>query len=152
MAFLAEQTRRATVTWMGSLTEGGGRVSAARSGLFSDLPVTWASRTEEPAGRTSPEELLAAAHASCFSMALSNTLTKDDGTPPDRLEVSATVTFAKDETRWSVSASHLEVRGRVPGSNAAAFAAAAERAKENCPISRAVKGNVVLSVQATLEA
>jgi len=144
------QTRRATVTWDGTLIEGSGRVSAGTSGTFSDLPVSWASRTEAPAGRTSPEELLAAAHASCFSMAFSSTLVKD-GTPPRRLEVSATVTFAKDETRWSVVASHLEVRGWVDGSSQAAFADAAERAKEGCPISRALKGNVALSVAATLE-
>jgi len=146
----AEQTRRATVTWTGALIDGSGRVSAASSGLFSDLPVSWAARTEEPGGRTSPEELLAAAHASCFSMALSSGLAKA-GTPPERLEVSATVTFAKDETRWSVAASHLEVRGRVPNSTQAAFAEAAEGAKEGCPISRALKGNVALSVEAVLE-
>jgi osmotically inducible protein OsmC len=147
----AEQTRRATVTWLGTLIDGSGRVSGVSSGTFSDLPVSWAARTEDPGGRTSPEELLAAAHASCFSMALSSTLTKD-GTPPERLQVSATVTFAKDEARWSVAASHLEVRGRVPGSSPAAFADAADRAKEDCPISRAIKGNVALSVEATLEA
>jgi osmotically inducible protein OsmC len=145
-----QQTRRATVTWDGTLLEGSGRVSAGTSGTFSDLPVSWASRTEAPAGRTSPEELLAAAHAACFSMAFSNTLVKD-GTPPRRLEVSATVTFAKDETRWSVTASHLDVRGQVDGSSQAAFADAAERAKDGCPISRALKGNVELSVTATLE-
>jgi osmotically inducible protein OsmC len=83
-------------------------------------------------------------------MAFSNTLVKD-GTPPRRLEVSATVTFAKDETRWSVTASHLDVRGQVDGSSQAAFADAAERAKDGCPISRALKGNVELSVTATLE-
>jgi osmotically inducible protein OsmC len=139
------------VTWLGTLIDGSGRVSGVSSGTFSDLPVSWAARTEDPGGRTSPEELLAAAHASCFSMALSSTLTKD-GTPPERLQVSATVTFAKDEARWSVAASHLEVRGRVPGSSQAAFADAADRAKEDCPISRAIKGNVALSVEATLEA
>lgn len=146
----AEQIRRATVTWTGNLARGTGRVSAATSGAFRDLPVTWAARTESPDGRTSPEELVAAAHASCFSMALSSGLTKD-GTPPGELYVSATVRFAKDETRWSIASSHLEVRGRVDGSSQEAFAAAAERAKDGCPVSRALKGNVELSVTATLE-
>lgn len=146
----AEQIRRATVTWTGNLARGAGRVSAATSGAFRDLPVTWAARTESPDGRTSPEELVAAAHASCFSMALSSGLTKD-GTPPRELYVSATVRFTKDETRWSIASSHLEVRGRVDGSSQEAFAAAAERAKDGCPVSRALKGNVELSVTATLE-
>jgi osmotically inducible protein OsmC len=146
----AEQVRRATVTWTGNLANGAGRVSAASSGAFSELPVSWASRTETPDGSTSPEELMAAAHAACFSMAFSSALTKD-GTPPGQLWVTAAVTFAKDETRWSIASSHLEVRGRVEGSSQAAFADAAERAKDGCPVSRALKGNVELSVTATLE-
>ncbi|HKY88431.1 MAG TPA: OsmC family peroxiredoxin [Candidatus Limnocylindrales bacterium] len=146
----AEQVRQATVTWTGNLASGSGRVSATTSGAFSELPVTWASRTESPDGRTSPEELIAAAHAACFSMAFSSALTKD-GTPPGQLEVTATVTFAKDETRWSIASSHLEVRGRVEGSTQAAFADAAERAKDGCPVSRALKGNVEVSVSASLE-
>jgi len=146
----AEQVRQATVTWMGNLATGSGRVSAATTGVFSELPVSWAARTESPDGTTSPEELLAAAHAACFSMAFSSALTKD-GTPPGQLEVTATVTFAKDETRWSIASSHLEVRGRVEGSSQAAFADAAQRAKDGCPVSRALKGNVELSVEALLE-
>jgi len=146
----AEQVRQATVTWTGNLASGSGRVSATTSGAFSELPVTWASRTESPDGRTSPEELIAAAHAACFSMAFSSALTKD-GTPPGQLEVTATVTFAKDETRWSIASSHLEVRGRVEGSTQAAFADAADRAKDGCPVSRALKGNVEVSVSASLE-
>jgi len=146
----AEQVRQATVTWTGNLASGSGRVSATTSGAFSELPVTWASRTESPDGRTSPEELIAAAHAACFSMAFSSALTKD-GTPPGQLEVTATVTFAKDETRWSIASSHLEVRGRVEGSTQAAFSDAAERAKDGCPVSRALKGNVEVSVSASLE-
>ena len=146
----AEQVRQATVTWTGNLASGSGRVSATTSGAFTELPVTWASRTESPDGRTSPEELIAAAHAACFSMAFSSALTKD-GTPPGQLEVTATVTFAKDETRWSIASSHLEVRGRVEGSTQAAFADAAERAKDGCPVSRALKGNVEVSVSASLE-
>ena len=146
----AEQVRQATVTWTGNLASGSGRVSATTSGAFSELPVTWASRTESPDGRTSPEELIAAAHAACFSMAFSSALTKD-GTPPGQLEVTATVRFAKDETRWSIASSHLDVRGRVEGSTQAAFSDAAERAKDGCPVSRALKGNVEVSVSASLE-
>jgi osmotically inducible protein OsmC len=146
----AEQVRRATVTWTGDLANGAGRVSAATTRAFSELPVSWAARTEAPETSTSPEELRAAALAACFSMAFSSTLAKD-GTPPGELSVTASVTFAKDETRWSIASSHLDVRGRVEGSSQAAFADAAERAKDGCPISRALKGNVELSVAATLE-
>lgn len=145
-----EQVRRAAATWTGNLVNGTGHVSAATTGAFSELPVSWAARTEAPGASTSPEELLAAAHAACFSMSLSSTLTKD-GTPPGQLWVTASVTFAKDETRWSIASSHLEVRGRVEGSSQAAFADAAGRAKDGCPVSRALKGNVELSVVATLE-
>jgi len=143
-------TRSATVTWSGSLAEGSGTVSAGTSQLFTDLPVSWASRTEAPDGRTSPEELLAAAHASCFSMQLSGGLTRA-GTPPDHVHVSATVTFDKVGDAWSVTASQLDVVGVVPGLDEAGFDAAAQAAKDGCPISRALAGNVELSVSATLE-
>src|SRR5918997_2919254 len=112
-------TRTATVTWTGSLAEGSGTVSAGTSELFTDLPVSWASRTEEAEGRTSPEELLAAAHASCFSMALSGALARG-GTPPDHVHVSATVTFDKVGDAWTVTASQLDVMGVVPGLDDAA--------------------------------
>lgn len=143
-------TRTATTTWTGSLAEGSGTVSAGTSQLFTDLPVSWASRTEEHNGRTSPEELLAAAHASCFSMALSGALARA-GTPPDHLHVSATVTFDKVGDQWGVTASQLDVVGVVPGIDGDAFDAAARDAKDGCPISRALAGNVELSVSATLE-
>lgn len=143
-------TRSATVTWTGSLAEGSGTVTAGTTGLFMDLPVSWASRTEAPAGRTSPEELLAAAHASCFSMALSGALARA-GTPPEHLHVSATVTFDRVGEGWGVTASQLDVVGVVPGVDAAAFEAAAQAAKDGCPISKALAGNVELSVSATLE-
>ncbi len=145
-----EQIRRATATWTGNLLNGDGRVSAATSGAFEDLGVSWTARTEAPGGSTSPEELIAAAHAACFSMAFSNTLTKD-GTPPGELRVTAAVTFARSESGWSIASSHLDVSGRVDGSSQDAFADAAERAKDGCPVSRALKGNVALSVTATLE-
>jgi osmotically inducible protein OsmC len=124
-------------------------VTAESSGAFKDQPVTWASRTERSDGKTSPEELVAAAHASCFSMALSHGLAGAK-TPPQRLEVTATVTFEQVTGGWKVRSSALEVTGTVPGMDAAAFQAAAEGAKENCPISQALRGNVELSVKATL--
>jgi lipoyl-dependent peroxiredoxin len=141
--------RRAAVAWTGDLATGSGAVSAVSSGLFSSLPVSWAARTEAPQGQTSPEELLAAAHASCFAMALSAGLGRG-GTPPTGLEVSAEVTFDKVGDGWRVVTSHLTVRGTVPGISASDFVAAAEAAKDGCPISQALKGNVALSVDATL--
>jgi lipoyl-dependent peroxiredoxin len=145
-----ETTRSATAVWHGNLFDGSGTVSGNSSELLQELPVSWASRTEQPAGRTSPEELLAAAHAACFSMALSNGLAKA-GSTAEHLEVTAVVTFAKQEAGWSVTHSALSVHGRVPGIDADAFRAAAEAARDGCPISRALKGNVELSVEATLE-
>ena len=143
--------RRAEVTWDGDLATGQGEVSAMSSGLFSSLPVSWAARTEAPQGKTSPEELLAAAHASCFAMAFSAGLARA-GTPPQHLDVSADVTFDKVGDGWRVVSSHLTVSGTVPGISEADFAAAAEGAKDGCPISQALKGNVALSVDATLVA
>lgn len=141
--------REARAIWNGDLMSGSGVVSAASSGKFSDLPVSWSARTEAPGGRTSPEELLAAAHASCFAMALSAGLARA-GTAPKRLEVSSKVTFDKVGDNWTVVSSELQVKGQVPGADAAKFSQAAEAAKENCPVSRAFKGNVKLSVNATL--
>ena len=142
--------RTATVTWNGTLAEGSGTVSAGTSALFTDLPVSWASRTEAPEGRTSPEELLAAAHASCFAMALSGALARA-GTPPEHMHVSAEVTFDKVGDAWAVTRSALDVVAVVPGLDEAAFDEAAQGAKDNCPISRALAGNVELSVHSTVE-
>src|SRR5688500_8968839 len=141
---------RAEATWQGSLTEGSGVVSSKSSSNFTDVPVSWASRTEAHQSRTSPEELLAAAHASCYSMALSAGLARQ-GHPPERLDVSATVTFDKVGDGFKVTTSELTVRGKVPGVDADTFKKAAEAAKDGCPISGALKGNVELSVEATLE-
>ena len=140
--------READVTWEGTVSRGSGVVRASSSGAF-ELPITIASRAGDPQGKTSPEELLAAAHASCFAMALSGGLARG-GTPPNRLEVRARVTFDKVGDSWTVVSSELEVTGDVPGADAAKFGHAAEGAKENCPVSRAFKGNVKLSVKATL--
>jgi osmotically inducible protein OsmC len=135
-------TRHATAHWQGSLLEGAGQVSLDSSGLGT-YDVTWASRAEDPNGRTSPEELIAAAHAACFSMALSHGLA-GSGTPPERLDTSAAVTFQPGE---GITGIHLTVTGRVPGLDADGFTAAAETAKANCPVSKALAGTTI-----TLEA
>ncbi|HEY9413077.1 MAG TPA: OsmC family peroxiredoxin [Jiangellaceae bacterium] len=135
-------TRNATTHWEGSLFEGAGRVTLESSGLGT-YDVTWAARTEEPGGRTSPEELIAAAHSSCFSMAFSNGLAKA-GTPPTSLDTTADVTFQPGEGITDIK---LTVRGVVPGISAEDFAAAAEDAKQNCPVSKALTGTTI-----TLEA
>jgi osmotically inducible protein OsmC len=142
--------RRAEAAWDGDLLSGRGTVTAVTSGAFRDLPVTWAARTESSDGRTSPEELIAAAHAACFEMALSGALARG-GTPPEHLDVSATVTFDKTDAGWRVVSSALAVRGRVPGIDADGFRAAAEATRDGCPVSQALKGNVALSVEASLE-
>ncbi|MDO8689399.1 MAG: OsmC family peroxiredoxin [Dehalococcoidia bacterium] len=142
--------RQAEAIWRGDLMSGSGVVSAGSSHVFEQLPVSWAARTEDAGGRTSPEELIAAAHASCFAMALSAGLGRA-GVKPERLEVSAKVTFDNAGGNWKVVSSALTVRGLVPGMDAAAFSRAAGDAKDNCPVSQALKGNVGLSVEATLE-
>ena len=141
--------REAKAIWNGDLMKGTGAVTAVSSGRFDALPVSWAARTEAPGGKTSPEELLAAAHASCFAMALSAGLGRA-GTPATRLEVAAKVTFDKVGNDWTVVSSDLTVDGTVPGIDEETFAKAADGAKEGCPISRALKGNVKLSVRAAL--
>ncbi|HOU27934.1 MAG TPA: OsmC family peroxiredoxin [Thermoleophilia bacterium] len=146
---MANAPRRADAVWHGTLTKGEGEVSLATSGAAGPLPMTWASRTQRSDGKTSPEELVAAAHASCFSMALSLIL-GEGGTPPDKLETSATVTFQEIEGGWKVGTSEITVKGWVPGIDEAAFKKAAEAAKDGCPISSALKGNVEMSVEATL--
>ncbi len=143
--------RRAEADWSGDLASGQGTVRAATSNAFGDLPVTWAARTEAPDGMTSPEELVAAAHAACFSMAMSGRLGRA-GTAPERLAVSADVTFDKLEAGWRLVSSHLTVRGVVPGISTEDFVAAAEATRDECPVSQALKGNVELSVDAALEA
>jgi osmotically inducible protein OsmC len=143
--------RQATVSWNGDLPSGKGNVSGASSGAFKGLDVSWARRSEADAnGVTSPEELLAASHASCYAMALSAGLGRA-GTPPESLNVSARVTFDRVGDGFKVVSSALEVRGKVPNIDDAGFQKAAEAAKDGCPISQALKGNVDLSVTATLE-
>jgi osmotically inducible protein OsmC len=139
--------KRAEVTWEGDLMSGNGTIERVGSGAFGPLGVSWAARTGEgQAELTSPEELVAAAHAACFSMALSNMLA-EAGTPPEELSVSAVVTFVPGT---GITASRLDVEGRVQGISEDAFREAAERAKDGCPVSGALKGNVELSVTARL--
>lgn len=138
--------RNAEVTWNGGLLDGRGRIESVGSGAFGPLDVSWASRAEEPAGRTSPEELIAAAHASCFSMALSLTLA-EAGTPPEELRTSATVTFQPGE---GITKGALTVRGRVPGIDEDGFRQAAEGAKANCPVSQALTGVPEITLDAAL--
>lgn len=146
---MADAPRRADAVWQGSLGQGSGEVSLVTSGAAGPLPVTWASRTERSNGKTSPEELVAAAHAACYSMALSHAL-GEAGTPPDKLETSVTVTFTEAEGGWKVGTSRITVKGWVPGMDETAFKKAAEGARDGCPISGALKGNVELSVEASL--
>lgn len=142
-------TRFAETSWEGDLLNGSGMINYVSSGAFTRLPVTWASRTEDHNGRTSPEELIAAAHASCFSMALSSRLAKN-GTPATKLDIRAVITFDKGDAGWTITRSDLTVRGTVPGIDTSTFAALADDAKANCPVSQALKGNVALAVDAQL--
>jgi len=143
-------SRRAEVNWQGELATGAGQVAGGTSGAFKGLAVSWPSRTGEAAGTTSPEELLAAAHASCYSMALSGELGRA-GSPPQSLSVVSEVSADRVDGRWTVVSSHLIVRGRVAGLDEARFREIAEGARDGCPISRALAGNVKVSVDATLE-
>jgi osmotically inducible protein OsmC len=144
---MAERT--ATTSWDGDLAHGAGSITGA-SGALSDLAVTWASRTERSDGKTSPEELIAAAHSSCFSMALAHGLT-EAGNPPEHLEVEAIVTLDLVDGAPTVTTSELTVSGRVPGLDQMGFSTATTDAAKNCPVSRALAG-VEISVTATLEA
>ena len=143
---MAAAESSATTTWHGSLTKGSG-TTHPESGAFPDVEVTWASRTSRSAGKTSPEELLAASHASCYCMALSHELS-EGGNEPEELNATATVAFVAGE---GVKSSHIVVRGRVPGIDQSRFEQAAASAGENCPISAALKGNIEITVDATLE-
>jgi lipoyl-dependent peroxiredoxin len=139
--------RTAEATWNGDLMGGSGTIESVGSGVLGPLPVTWKARAEDPAGGvTSPEELLAAAHAACFSMALANVLAKA-GNPPEHLSTVARVSFVGGT---GITRSELVVEGTVSGLDEAAFQRAAEDAKENCPVSKALAGNVELAVTARL--
>src|SRR5215203_543812 len=144
---MATAERRANVVWRGNLFEGSGTFDLASSEAVRDLPVTWASRTESPGGKTSPEELIAAAHASCYAMAFSNVLA-EMGNEPEELNISAVCTFDADQVK--VTTMVLDVRGRVPGLDAEGFQNAAEQGMRACPVSNALRGNVDFQLNASL--
>ena len=139
--------RKAEETWQGDLMSGNGRIDSVTSGAVGGLEVSWPARSEEPEGKTSPEELIAAAHATCFSMALSHGLAQA-GHPPEELKTSATVTFQPGEGITKIA---LDVAGRVPGIDEGAFQQAADGAKQNCPVSKALAGVPEISLTARLE-
>ena len=138
--------RTASAIWQGNLFEGSGTVSAVSSGLFTDAGVSWPARTEEPGGKTSPEELLAGAHAACFCMALSNELSKLGHTPA-RLEVQATCSFVPGQ---GVTTMALDVTAEIPGADDAAFREGLAAAEGSCPVSNALRGNVDIQVEGQL--
>jgi lipoyl-dependent peroxiredoxin len=139
--------RTAEVTWHGDLMSGSGRVDSVTSGAIGGLDVDWAARSEDAQSKTSPEELIAAAHAACFSMALSHGLAQA-GHPADELKTSATVTFQPGEGITKIA---LRVTGKVPGTSQDEFGQAAETAKENCPVSKALAGVPEISLDARLQ-
>jgi len=138
----------ATTSWDGTLANGSGQTTLA-SGVAGPLAVSWAHRTERSAGTTSPEELIAAAHASCYAMAFSHELA-EAGATPEHLDVSATVTFEIVDGAPTISRVALTVRGTAGGIDADGFAKVAAAAKEGCPVSRALKGNVEITLDAAL--
>jgi lipoyl-dependent peroxiredoxin len=145
---MAGATKTANVTWNGDLMGGSGTITSVGSGAFSDLGVTWKTRTESE-DLTSPEELLAAANAACFAMALSGALARG-GNAPQKLDITAKCTFSVGDGGAKVSNMDLSVRGTVPGIDQAAFEKAAEEAGNNCPVSTALKASVEYSVKAEL--
>ena len=147
---MAGVDRRAEIIWEGSVARGGGTVRLATSGVAGDLPVSLPTRAGDPNGETSPEELIAASHVGCYAMSLSGVLTRG-GNPPERLEASADVTVERVDGGFKVTRSELNVRGRVPGLDAAAFEEAARQAERSCPISNAIRGNVEIGVTASLD-
>ena len=142
--------REAEVNWEGNVARGIGAISAASSGAFSGLPYTVASRIAVPEGKTSPEELLAAAHGGCFTMSLASELSKAS-TPPERLDVRCVVTMDEVEGKGhQIVHSQIEAHGTVPGCDEAAFAQAAEAADASCPFSALIRASATVSVSATL--
>lgn len=140
---------KAKTIWNGNLMQGGGTVSAD-SGIFTDLPLSWASRTNRTQDKTSPEELIAAAHSGCFAMAFSNTLSKS-GHDPEQLSVEASCSFDQADGGFKISRIVLSVRGKVPGLSADEFSSLASEAGQSCPVSKALQGNVEISVSSQLE-
>lgn len=144
---MAMVDREAHVVWQGNLANGSGNLSEG-SGVLNNTPVTFASRVERPDGKTSPEELIAAAHATCYAMALSNVLSEHDA-QPERLEVDAVCTL--DDQQLKITNVNLDVRGTVPGIREDEFGNAAREAEQLCPVSNALRGNVEIQLQTRLE-
>ncbi len=141
--------RRAEMIWNGNLVQEDGKVTVG-SGVVEALPMTWASRTEHPGGKTSPEELIAAAHAGCYAMALALTLT-GEGASPERLQVAAVCTLEEVEGKPKITGIDLDVHGKVPGLDPAGFEQAARKAEQLCPVSNALRNNVAIRLTARLE-
>ena len=141
--------RSGTVVWEGTIARGGGHVSGG-SGALTGLPVTAASRFGDPEGKTTPEELIGAAHATCFAMALGLVLARQH-MPPDRLTVNATITLEEVDGEYTITRSELDVLGRVPGIDEAAFERAAKEAEQTCPVSRALAGSLEIRSRSHLE-
>jgi lipoyl-dependent peroxiredoxin len=147
---MAQAERKAEVTWTGALTDGSGQLTV-NSGAFPTIGLTWAARTEQPGGKTSPEELIAAAHASCYAMALSATLGRA-GSLPEHLRVTSVVSLdPKEGGGFQIGASRLTVAGKVPGLDQGQFEELARKGEEGCPVSNALRGNVDIQLEATLE-
>ncbi len=147
---MTKAERRATAQWEGNLIQGSGKIASVGSGAIEGLPITWASRTEQSNGKTSPEELIAAAHAGCYAMAFSNVLAKA-GTPAKKLSVNATSTFEQVDGKFKITNIDLDVRGNVPELDQAGFEKAAQQAEQGCPVSNALRNNVQIRVKAHLE-
>ena len=145
---MATADRRAHVTWQGSLQKGSGSLDLADSGALTGAGVSFPSRTESPSGQTSPEELIAGAHASCYAMALSNTLA-EAGNEPEELDVTAVATL--DMGSLKITTVDLTINGRVPGLDADGFQQAAEQAEQICPVSNALRNNVDINLHPTLQ-
>lgn len=141
--------RRARLTWEGNLVQGHGSIVQTSSGALANLPVTWASRTEQPDGKTSPEELIAAAHAECYAMGLAHGLA-NRGTPVEKLDVEAVCTLELSTSGPKIKSMDLNVLGSVPGLDEAAFEEAAQEAERTCPVSNALRNNVEIHVHAQL--
>lgn len=144
---MAKAERRAEVTWQGNLMKGSGTFDLASSGTMTGAQVTFARRVGNPEGSTSPEELIAAAHASCYAMALSNTL-GEQGNDPEELNISATCTLDTDSLK--ITTMVLDIRGNVPGVDEEGFRSAAEQAEQICPVSNALRGNVDIQLNTRL--
>lgn len=147
---MAKAERRAEVEWEGNLVQGNGKIVRTSSGSLGNLPISWSSRTESPNGKTSPEELMAAAQAACFAMALSHTLATE-GKPAEKLFVDATCAFEPVGGGFKVTTMDISVRGKVPGMDEASFENAVNQAEQGCPVVNALRNNVHIRLQAHLE-